>query len=382
MRVKVIPAIFQGFGISSGFQVRHMDGFAFGEKFRIHVFGSSHGESVGVEIEGCPAGLGVNDDDIQLQLDRRKPGQSSITTGRREDDRVIIESGIKNGRTTGERIRLMVKNKDARSSSYEKTKSIPRPGHADYPAYMKYGQVEPGGGFFSGRMTAAFVMAGAVAKKLLEAKGIRTMAFARQIGKVAMGGEVSEKEIVANTYANAVHAADAKVASQMQKEVEGVRDLGDSVGGIVECRITGVPAGSGEPMFASFESVLSQAVFAIPAAKGIEFGSGFAGSSLRGSQNNDAYSIVGGKVVTSTNNSGGILGGLATGSPIIFRVAFKPTSSIFMEQKSVDLKTLKEVRLRIEGRHDPCVAIRAVCVVENIAAICMADAMLRENGKR
>jgi chorismate synthase len=355
-----------------------MDGFAFGEEFRIRVFGSSHGEHVGVEIEGCPSGVAITEDDIQLQLDRRRPGQSSITTARNEEDKIVVESGIKDGRTTGGKIRLLVKNKDARSSSYEKTKSIPRPGHADYVSYLKYGRIEAGGGFFSGRMTAAFVMAGAVAKKLLEAENIQTMAFARQIGKVALEGEVSDEEILENTYKNAVHTANPESAIKMQREVEAARSSGDSVGGIVELRITGVPAGTGEPMFSSLESVLSSAMFAIPAVKGIEFGSGFAGSSMFGSQNNDAYAIADGKVVTATNNSGGILGGLATGAPIVLRVAFKPTPSISKEQKSVDLQSMRETPLRIEGRHDPCVAIRAVCVVENVAAICIADLMLQE----
>jgi chorismate synthase len=353
-----------------------MDGFQFGEKFSIRVFGSSHGEHVGVEIEGCPAGIDVSDADIQLQLDRRRPGQSGLTTGRKEEDKAIIEEGMEGGKTTGGKIRMLIKNKDARSSSYERNKNIPRPGHADYPAFVKYGQIEPGGGFFSGRMTAAFVMAGAVAKKLLEKRGIRTMAFAKQIGKVSLEIEPSDEEALQNTYSNPVHTAVLESAAQMQREVEAARDRGDSVGGVVECRILGVPAGMGEPMFASIESALSRATFAIPAAKGIEFGSGFAGASLLGSQNNDPYVMRSGQVATASNNSGGILGGLSTGSPIVFRVAFKPTSSIFLPQKSVDLQSMKETTLRIEGRHDPCVAIRAVCVVENVAAICIADLLL------
>lgn len=261
---------------------------------------------------------------------------------------------------------------------YEKFSETPRPGHADYPSVVKYGAAEPGGGFFSGRMTAAFVMAGAVAKSLLEARGVRTMAFARQIGDVRVEREVSESEILENTYGNIAHTADLKAAEKMAAEVERAKGEGDSVGGIVECRVVGLPAGMGEPMFSSIESALSQAVFAIPGAKGMEFGSGFAGAAKKGSENNDEFAVAGGKIVTRTNNAGGILGGLSTGMPVVFRVAFKPTSSIFKAQKTVNVKAMQEAELRIAGRHDPCIAIRAVPVVECIAAVCMADIALGE----
>ena len=357
-----------------------MDAFSFGEKFRVSVFGSSHGPHVGVEITGCPSGVMVSEEDIQGQLDRRKPGQSKLTSGRKEEDIAIVESGIENGKTTGGKIRMLVKNKDTISKHYEEFSKKPRPGHADYPSVLKYGKVEPGGGFFSGRMTAAFVMAGAVAKKLLEAKGVRTMAFAASIGKVAVERDVSDEEIVQNTYSNAVHAAAPEAVVAMSNEVEKARAEGDSVGGVVECRVVGLPAGIGEPMFASIESSIAQAVFGIPAAKGIEFGSGFAGSFTKGSQNNDEFALKDGKVITRTNNSGGILGGLSVGMPIVFRVAFKPTSSIFKTQRTVDLQKMEETTLRIAGRHDPCIAIRAVPVVENVAAFVIADVLLA-NGK-
>ena len=353
-----------------------MEPFSFGKKFRITVFGSSHGKHVGVEIEGCPAGVKVSEGDIQLWLDRRKPGQGSLTSGRREEDKIIVEAGIEDGKTNGKKIRMLVENKDAKSGDYSKFGETPRPGHADYTAIVKYGKAEPGGGFFSGRMTAAFVMAGAVAKKVLEARGVRTSAFARQIGKVRVEREVSEEEIEKNTYQNAVRTADAKKAEEMIREVERARDDGDSVGGIVECRITGVKAGIGEPMFSSIESRISQAVFAIPAVKGVEFGSGFASAGMRGSTHNDEFAVKGGKIITRTNNAGGILGGIADGMPIVFRVAFKPTASIFREQKTVDVKSMKETALRIAGRHDPCIAIRAVSVVEGVAAFCIADIIL------
>ena len=351
--------------------------FSFGEKFRISVSGSSHGKGVGVQINGCPEGVKVGEKDVKLWLGRRKPGKSALSSGRKEEDRAIVLSGIRNGRATGGKISLLVENKDAISKHYANIGLVPRPGHADYPSYVKYGKIEPGGGFFSGRMTAAFVMAGAVAKKLLLARKIRTMAYARQIGKVKADREISEREILENTYANTVHTAAKELAGAMARQVEMARDSGDSVGGIVECRITGVPAGTGEPMFSSIESGIARAVFAIPGAKGIEFGSGFAGSSLLGSQNNDAFLVKGGRVATRTNNSGGILGGLATGMPIAFRVAFKPTSSIFKVQQSVNLGTMKPEKLRIAGRHDSCIAIRAVPVVECIAAIAIADIILR-----
>ncbi len=264
-----------------------MNPFAFGEKFRITVFGSSHGQEVGVEMEGCPAGVLVSEAEIRLQLDRRKPGQSALTSGRKEEDKVVVESGIADGKTTGGKIRMLVKNKDTLSKHYDNIRDVPRPGHADFPATVKYGASEPGGGFFSGRMTAAFVMAGAVAKKLLEAKGVKTMAFAKSIGNAAVGRVVSDEEILNNTYSNAVHTAAGEKVAAMIKEVEDARNQGDSVGGVVECRVVGVPAGMGQPMFGSIESAIAEAVFAIPAVKGIEFGAGFAATAMKGSQNND-----------------------------------------------------------------------------------------------
>ena len=361
-----------------------MNAFSFGKKFKISVFGSSHGPHVGVEISDCPKGVEINEKEIQLQLDRRKPGQSSLTSPRKEEDTVVIESGIKNGKTTGSKIRLLIKNNNTRPSDYEKFQKTPRPGHVDYPAFMKYGKLESGGGFFSGRMTAAFVMAGAVAKKILQVQGIQTMAFAKQIGKISVRQNITETEILQNTYNTPIYTADLQGVQAMQKEVENAQREGDSVGGIVECRVVGLKAGMGDPMFHSIESIISQAIFAIPAVKGIEFGSGFAGAATRGSQNNDAYAINGNgkKITTKTNNSGGILGGLSTGMPICFRVAFKPTSSISKTQETLDMQTGQKTELKIGGRHDPCIAIRAVPVVENVAAICIADILMRSGIKR
>ena len=350
--------------------------FSFGHAFRITVFGSSHGPHVGVEIEGCPKWLEISEGEIQEELDRRKPGSGSLVSGRKEEDKLVLESGIKNGKTTGGRIRMLVKNNDAKPQHYAAFGITPRPGHADFTSGIKYGKAQSGGGFFSGRMTAAFVMAGAVAKKLLKARGIRTLSFARQIGTVELEGEVSDNMILENTYKNDVHTADMAAARKMSAAVEKAKNAGNSIGGIVECRITGVPAGMGKPMFGSIESSISQAVFAIPAAKGIEFGAGFASAGMLGSEHNDAFYFEGGKVRARTNNAGGILGGLSSGMPILFRVAFKPTASIFMEQETVNLQTRRQEKLRIQGRHDPCIAIRAVPVVENVAAFCMADILL------
>jgi len=351
--------------------------FSFGSKFRITVFGSSHGEHVGVEIDGCPKGLEIGEDEIQQQLDLRKPGTGALVSGRKEEDKLVLESGIKGGKTTGGKIRMLVKNTDAKPQHYAAFRKTPRPGHADFTSSVKYGKSDSGSGFFSGRMTAAFVMAGAIAKKLLIARGIRTCAFARQIGNVRLEGEVPGQMIIENTYRNDVHTADMAVAKKMAAEVEKAKNSGDSIGGIVECRITGVSAGVGGPMFGSIESILSHAIFAIPAAKGIEFGAGFASAGMLGSKHNDAFCIEDGKVRTRTNNAGGILGGLSSGMPIVFRVAFKPTASIFTEQETVDLDAMAQAKLRIQGRHDPCIAIRAVPVVENVAAFCMADILLR-----
>lgn len=360
-----------------------MDPFEFGSAFRIKVFGTSHGPHIGVEIKGCPAGVKVTEQEIQEQLDRRRPGQSALTTQRKEPDIVEIESGIVDGITNGEPIFMIIRNRDAASKAYDNLKDTPRPGHADFPARIKYPDLDlSGGAFFSGRMTACMVMAGAVAKKMLEKEGITTMAFLAQAGGVAVGREVSDEEIKSNTYSNAVHTAANEMVEKMAAQIEQARTAGDSVGGIVEARIIGLPVGTGSPMFGSLESALSSAIYAIPAVKGVEFGSGFAGAKMHGSQNNDAFEIKEGKVVTRTNNCGGILGGLATGMPVVLRVAFKPTPSIAKPQDTVNLATMTQSKIEVGGRHDPCVAVRAVPVVENVAAICIADIILQERGDR
>lgn len=348
-----------------------------GKNLMITTIGESHGKRIGVIVDGCPSGVPVHLREIQAEVDRRR-SRGGLTTGRREKDRVILISGIKKKRTTGEPIRMEIENKDVNSRVYEEMRNKPRPGHADYTARMKYKGLHDyrGGGIFSGRMTACYVMAGAIAKKLLALKGIKTLAHVVQVGKVKIDREISDEEIERNVYSSGVRCADPVIAKKMKVEILRAKEEGDSIGGVIEDRILGVPVGIGEPLFDSVESVLSHGMFSIPAVKGIEFGAGFRAAEMRGSEHNDPFTIRGGRVITSTNNAGGILGGLSNGMPIIFRVVVKPTSSIAKRQKTADLDQMKPAEIQVKGRHDPCIAIRAVPVVEAMAAICMADLLL------
>ncbi len=352
-------------------------GFAFGKNFRIRVFGKSHGKKIGVVVSGVPQGIAINRQGIQAELDRRRPGQSRFTTQRNEPDEVVIESGIRNGRTTGAPIKMAIFNKDVQSKPYEALASTPRPGHADFTAREKYGEKADlrGGGYFSGRMTACFVMAGAIAKAILRKRGIKALAYIKKMGSIS-ARELKDSEIGSLTYKSDVRCPDKAAEKKMKKLIGRLKREGDSVGAVIECRILNVPAGMGEPMFGSIESSISRFVFAIPATKGIEFGSGFEAARMRGSEHNDRFAKLKGKVITLSNNAGGILGGLANGMPIVFRVAFKPTSSIAKEQVTLNVKTGRMEKLQVGGRHDPCIAIRAVPVVESAAAICMADYIL------
>jgi chorismate synthase len=353
-----------------------------GSSFAFTCFGESHGRCVGVVIDGCPAGLEISDEDIQRKLDLRKPGQSIVTTQRAEQDKVEILSGVFNGRTTGAPICLLIWNTDVRSSDYEKFVNIPRPGHADYPAFVKYSRLNDyrGSGRFSGRITAGFVMAGAVAEKLLvSALSLKIFAYTLELGGLRANlSKFSFDEIIHSRYSNEVRCPDGEMAQRMKDMIVEERSKGDSLGGIVECTVLGLPIGLGEPVFSSIESEISKAVFSIPAVKGIEFGSGFAGARSKGSENNDAYTRTdSGRVETKTNNSGGILGGLSTGMPLVFRTAFKPASSIARPQDSVDLSTGKETRLVVPGRHDPTVVPRAVPVIEAMTSCVLADLAIR-----
>ncbi len=351
-----------------------MGGNILGERFTAMSFGESHGRCVGIVVDGCPAGLPLTEADIQHQLDLRKPGQSTVTTQRKEEDKVEILSGIFGGSTTGAPICMLIWNKDAESSSYEAIRNTPRPGHADYPSIVKYGGFADyrGSGRFSGRLTATFVMAGAVAQKLLRSTlGIETVAYTSEIGGIR--ADNITKSNLPLRHLNEVRCPDQDAAQKMKDAILKARRDGDSLGGIVECISTGLPVGLGEPIFASLESDLSKALFSIPAVKAVEFGSGFEGSKRRGSENNDTYHLEHGKVVTKTNNAGGILGGLSTGMPLTLRVGFKPAASIAKEQETLDILKGVQSRLIVPGRHDPCVVPRAPPIVECVVSIVLAD---------
>jgi len=352
-----------------------LSGNSIGQRLVLTSFGESHGKAIGAILDGCPAGLEIDEKEIQKMLDYRKPGTSVITSQRKEGDKVEIISGVFRGFTTGAPITLMIWNSDQKSRDYENLKTKLRPGHSDYPAMIKYNHFNDfrGGGRFSGRLTATHVMGGAIARKLLKVTlGIETNSFTTQIGKISMEKEFDAK-MIKSIYKNDVRCPDEKTAKKMKISIMNAKKNGDSLGGIIESITTNVPVGLGEPIFSSLESDLSKAIFSIPSVKGIEFGSGFEGSKLFGSENNDLYTIKRGKIVTRTNNSGGILGGLSNGMPITIRIAFKPASSIAKKQSTVDIKTKKITTLQIQGRHDPCVVPRAPPVVDSLVALTLAD---------
>ena len=353
-------------------------GNSFGKLFRITSFGESHGSCVGAVIDGCPAGLSITEEDVQREVNKRKVGVSAAATGRAEEDKVEILSGIFNGVTTGAPICLLIWNKDVDSSEYEKTRFLPRPGHADYTAFVKYGGFNDfrGGGRFSGRVTATLVMAGAIAKKLLNQLGIEVLAHTIEIGGIkAKSREFNE--IRENVEKNPNKCADLEAAEEMAGVINRAREKGDSVGGIVEGVALNVPVGLGEPAFSTLEGELAQALFAIPAVKGVEFGSGFSAAGEMGSENNDTFIIRNGEVVTATNNAGGVLGGISNGMPIVVRVAIKPTSSIAKTQQTVNISTMESAGLEVKGRHDICIVPRAVAVVESMMAVALCDFAMR-----
>jgi len=351
---------------------------SFGKLFTITSFGESHGRCVGIIIDGCPAGLSLTEEDIQKEVDRRRPGASVASTTRAEEDKVEILSGTFNGRTTGAPICLLIWNRDIDSSEYEKRRFLPRPGHADYPAFIKYGGFNDfrGGGRFSGRITATFVMAGAVAKKLLNLIDVDVLAHTVEIGGVKAQPKGLD-EIRANVEKNPLKCADPDAAKEMARVIEKAREEGDSVGGVIEGMALNLPVGLGEPVFDTLEGDLSKALFAIPAVKGVEFGSGFAAARKKGSENNDPFTIKNGKIVTITNNAGGILGGISNGMPIVLRVVVKPTSSIAGRQETVDMGKMQNSSLEVKGRHDVCIVPRAVPVVESMMAVTLCDFAIR-----
>lgn len=356
-----------------------MSGNTIGERFQLVTFGESHGKCVGAVIDGCPAGLALSEGDIQSELDLRKPGMSIVSSQRMEEDKVEIMSGVFNGHTTGAPIMMLIRNVDKDSRSYDVINSTPRPGHADLVAKVKYGGFNDyrGGGRFSGRITASFVMGGALAKKLLiETLGVGIVAYSLEIGGIRASGFTLE-EAAKTRYTNEARAPTLDAAEAMKRKIIEMRGKGNSLGGIVECVSTNVPVGLGEPVFGSLDSDLARFALSIPAAKGVEFGSGFASARSTGLENNDEYFYEGEKIRTKTNNAGGILGGLSNGMPIIYRVAFKPASSIASKQTTVDLRSGKEVDLVVPGRHDPTVVPRAVPVVESATALVLADHALK-----
>ena len=356
-----------------------LTGDSIGEEFVVTCFGESHGRCVGVVVGGCPAGLPLSQRAIQQEVDKRIPPKPEIVSARREKDIVEVLSGTFNGFTTGAPICALVWNKEAVPGEYDQIKDTPRPGHADYPARMRYRGFSDyrGGGRFSGRITVAFVMAGAVAKKLLGLFGIEVLAYAVEIGKVKVEKKLTIENIRRNTYTSAVRCPDLERAKAMEEEILKAKSEGNSVGGIVECVALKVPVGIGEPIFDSLDAEIAKMLFDVPAVKGVEFGAGFKAAQLRGSENNDAYAIRGGKIVTLTNNAGGVLGGMSSGMPIVVRAAIKPTPSISKEQKSVDLSKMEETLIEVRGRHDPCIVPKAVPVIESAVGVVLADHMLR-----
>jgi chorismate synthase len=350
-----------------------------GKEFVVTCFGESHGRCVGAIIDGCPAGLPLTEEDIQKELNNRLPPNREIVSARREKDTVEILSGTYEGFTTGAPICALVWNKQVVSGDYDSILDKPRPGHADYPARIKYMGFNDyrGGGRFSGRVTVAFVIAGAVAKKLLEFFGAEVLAYTTAIGEVRLGIAPSLEDARENTYGNSVRCPDPDVAEEMEETILRAKKEGDSVGGIVECVASNLPVGVGEPIFDSLDAEIAKMLFGVPAVKGVEFGVGFEAAKMRGSENNDAYVMRDGEIEALTNNAGGILGGLSSGMPLVVRVAVKPTSSISKEQKTVDLSKMEETTIQVQGRHDPCIVPKAVPVVEASVATVLVDQLIR-----
>ncbi len=349
-----------------------------GKLFTITSFGESHGRCVGIIIDGCPAGLAVTEDDSQKVLDKRSPGAGIASTRRTEEDRVDVLSGIMNGTTTGAPICLVIWNKDIDSREYEKVRFLLRPGQADYTAFVKYGGFNDfrGGGRFSGRITASFVMAGAIARKLINRIGIEVVAHTIQIGGIKTEPEEVDR-IRENLEKNPLKCADLKAAAEMVRAIEKARKEGDSLGGTIEGIALNVPVGLGEPVFDTLDGELAKAILAIPAVKGVEFGAGFSAAAKKGSENNDPFTIKDGKIVTTANNSGGILGGISNGMPIVVRAVIKPTPSIEKNQLTVNIKDMESASLAIKGRHDACIVPRAVIVVESMMAVTICDLAMR-----
>jgi len=354
-----------------------MDGNSFGKFFKIVSFGESHGKAVGVVIDGVKPGIKLTQGEIQKELDKRKPGQSRVSTARSEADKIEILSGVFEGKTLGTPICLLVWNKDIDSSKYEKIRNLFRPGHADFTYWKKF-EIRDfrGGGRASARETIARVAAAAVAKKMLAKKGIKVIGYTLEVAGIK-AKKINFKEIEKNP----VKCPDASAAKKMEKAILDAKKEGDSVGGIVEVIATGVPAGLGEPVFGKLDAEIAKALMGIPAVKGVEIGAGFAAAKKKGSENNDEIRAVNGKIKFKSNNAGGILGGISTGQEIIARIAVKPTSSISIEQKTIN-EDLENAKIRVEGRHDPCICPRAVPVAEAMLALVLADALIAQEARK
>ena len=344
-----------------------------GENIKVTVFGQSHSAAIGMTLEGVPAGESIDMEELRAFLRRRAPGRNAWSTARKEEDIPEFLAGLKGGVSCGTPITAIIRNTDARPGDYEALRNVPRPGHADYTAFVKYGESADfsGGGHFSGRLTAALCIAGGICIQILRRGGVEI------ISRIAQTGPVKDRgELLSSTAENAFPTVNKDSGLEMQGYIASCKADGDSAGGIIECKVLGLPAGLGDPMFDGMENRIARLVFGIPACKGIEFGAGFGAALLRGSENNDPFDIEDGRIITKTNNCGGILGGITDGMPLVFRAAFKPTPSIAREQESVDLSTMEKETLKVSGRHDPCIVPRAVPVVEAAAALAVYDAYL------
>lgn len=358
-----------------------MAGNSLGQLFRVTTFGESHGPLIGVVIDGCPAGLGIDVDFVQRQMDRRRPGQSKITTQRKESDTVQFVSGVFEGKSTGAPIAAFIKNEDQRSKDYKEMSLAYRPSHADFTSDAKYGHRDPrGGGRTSARETAARVIAGSVAQLLLKKQKIKIVAYVSQVGPIELNQPYQALNF-SNIDKNIVRCPDATLAKKMEAFIEETRNKGDTVGGVVSCVIQGCPAGLGEPVFDKLHADLAKAMLSINAVKGFELGSGFSSVRMHGSEHNDLFVKEKGQLKTSSNHSGGIQGGITNGMDIYFRVAFKPVATIMQSQKTVDKKGQPTV-IQGKGRHDPCVVPRAVPIVEAMSALVLADHWIRNKGSR
>ena len=345
-----------------------------GNKFKVSIFGESHGAGIGITIDGLPSGFEINMDEVLIEMARRAPGKSKLSTARKEADLPEILSGFFEGKTTGTPLCAIIRNSDQHSRDYGKLKDLMRPGHADYPGFVKYKGFNDyrGGGHFSGRITAPLVFAGAICKQILESKGIKIGAHVKSIGKVndkSFFDVNLTNELLDEIKVNELPLLATEKEEEMRNTILEARKDQDSVGGTIECAVLGIDAGIGDPFFDSVESTLAHLMFSVPAVKGIEFGKGFSMSERRGSECNDEYYFDGDKVKTYTNNNGGITGGITNGMPILFKVGIKPTPSISKAQKTIDISEGKDAELVIEGRHDPCIVQRAVPVIEAVTAI-------------